>query len=172
MNNETAIKILSKRNYLCGECPFNGPDCKGCRLADALDLAIEALGKDDEPKTSRQERALEIVDALKDDRLIGNKQRGTLRRAILDNTPEVPNNMTLIPTAVLDDLTKTTRELGEWTEIVEPFGWDEIKCARCSACGESYPYPFDGGFDDIVEMFNYCPNCGARMTASVNNETE
>ena len=87
MNNETAIKILSKRNYICGECPFSGPDCKGCRLADALDLAIVALDTDDEPKTSRQKRALEIIDALKDDRLIGNKQRGTLRRAILDNTP-------------------------------------------------------------------------------------
>lgn len=43
MTNDKAIEILSKRNYMCGECPFSGPDCKGCRLAGALDLAINAL---------------------------------------------------------------------------------------------------------------------------------
>ncbi len=171
MNNETAIKILSTRNYKCGECPFSGPDCKGCRLADALDLAIEALGTDDEPKTSRQERALEIIDALKDDRLIGNKQRGTLRRAILDNTPEVPSNMTLIPTAVLDDLTKTTRELGEWVEGVEPFGYDETAVAVCSVCRHSFILD-EYTLDDVRFMFKYCPNCGALMTASGNIETK
>lgn len=43
MTTDKAIEILSKRNYLCGECPFSGPDCQGCRLAEALDLAINAL---------------------------------------------------------------------------------------------------------------------------------
>lgn len=166
MNNETAIKILSKRNYNCVECPFSGPDCKGCRLADALDLAIEALDTDDEPKTSRQERALEIIDALKDDRLIGNKQRGTLRRAILDNTPEVPSNMTLIPTAVLDELTKTTRELGEWVEE-----FDDWPVVMCSVCRSEYCLG-EMTLDDVRREFKYCPHCGALMTASGNNETE
>lgn len=162
MNNETAIKILSKRNFLCGECPFSGPDCKGCRLADALDLAIEALGTDDEPKTSRQERALEIIDALKDDRLIGNKQRGTLRRAILDNTPEVPDNMTLIPTAVLDELTSTSRGLGEWQ--------GRGIAIQCSECAAMYSVAYYEICYDHLE-FHYCPNCGALMTASGNIET-
>lgn len=156
MNNETAIKILSKRNYMCGECPFSGPDCKGCRLADALDLAIGALYTDDEPKTSRQERALEIIDALKADRLIGYGQRGVLRRAILDNTPEVPSNMTLIPTAVLDDLTKTTRELGEWKI--------DGALIACDVCGQILL--------KASKLYKYCPNCGARMTASGKCETE
>lgn len=54
---------------------------------------------------------------------------------------------------------------GKWDEIREPFGWDDILSARCSSCGESYPYPEDTGFNDIVEMFKYCPNCGAKMEA-------
>lgn len=54
---------------------------------------------------------------------------------------------------------------GKWDEIREPFGWDDILSARCSVCGESYPYPEDTGFNDIVEMFKYCPNCGAKMEA-------
>ena len=54
---------------------------------------------------------------------------------------------------------------GKWDEIREPFGWDDILSARCSVCGESYPYPEETGFNDIVEMFKYCPNCGAKMEA-------
>lgn len=157
MNNETAIKILSKRNYMCGECPFSGPDCKGCRLADALDLAIGALDTDDEPKTSRQERALEIIDALKADRLIGNKQRGILRRAILDNTPEVPSNMTLIPTAVLDELTNISAGgLGRWKV--------DGALIACDSCGQI--------LIKASKLYRYCPNCGALMTNSINYETE
>lgn len=57
------------------------------------------------------------------------------------------------------------RSQGQWDEIREPFGWDDILSARCSVCGESYPYPEDTGFNDIVEMFKYCPNCGAKMEA-------
>lgn len=84
--------------------------------------------------------AEEIIDILKEDGHINNMQQGILRRAI-----------------------HNTR--GQWNEIVEPFGWDDIKSAQCSACGESYPYPTDCGFDDIVEMFKYCPECGAKMEA-------
>ena len=57
------------------------------------------------------------------------------------------------------------KKRGKWNEILEPFGWDDIKSAQCSACGESYPYPTDCGFDDIVEMFKFCPECGAQMEA-------
>ena len=96
-----------------------------------------------------------------DDRLIGNKQRGTLRRAILDNTPEVPDNMTLIPTAVLDDLTKTTRELGEWIDHSDDYGYVECPiCHELTTCS------------DNADKLHFCWNCGARMTASGNNETE
>jgi len=140
-------------------------------LGEVLDVikeapAVGALDTDDEPKTSRQKRALEIIDALKADRLIGYGQRGILRRAILDNTPEVPSNMTLIPTAVLDDLTKTTRELGEWVEE-----FDDWPVVMCSVCRSEYCLG-EMTLDDVRREFKYCPHCGALMTASGNNETE
>lgn len=66
----------------------------------------------------------------------------------LDNTPEVSNNMTLIPTAVLDDLTKTTRELGEWKI--------DGALIACDVCGQILL--------KASKLYKYCPNCGARMT--------
>lgn len=94
----------------------------------------------------------------------------------IDNAPTVKLTETEIQevlnkrcmTAVANDFLialqlKTMR--GRWDEIREPFGWDDILSARCSVCGESYPYPEDTGFNDIVEMFKYCPNCGAKMEA-------
>lgn len=131
-------------------------------LDEVLDVikeapAVGALDTDDEPKTSRQKRALEIIDALKADRLIGYGQRGILRRAILDNTPEVPSNMTLIPTDVLDELTSTSRGVGEWQGR-----GIAIQCSKCSAM---YSVAFYEICYDHLE-FHYCPNCGALM---VNN---
>ena len=92
MTNDKAIEILSKRNYLCGECPFSGPDCQGCRLAEALDLAINALRK----KADISNRALDLIDDLKDRGVINNHQRGTLRRAIIlgDNNGKPPRACT------------------------------------------------------------------------------
>lgn len=84
----------------------------------------------------------------------------------LDNTPEVPSNMTLIPTAVLDDLTKTTRELGEWVEE-----FDDWPVVMCSVCRSEYCLG-EMTLDDVRREFKYCPHCGALMTASGNNETE
>lgn len=95
---------------------------------------------------------------------------------VIDNAPTVKLTETEIQevlnkrcmTAVANDFLialqlKTIH--GRWNEILEPFGWDDILSARCSVCGESYPYPEDTGFNDIVEMFKYCPNCGAKMEA-------
>lgn len=65
----------------------------------------------------------------------------------------------------IDNAPTVEPKQGKWDEICEPFGWDDILSARCSVCGESYPYPEDTGFNDIVEMFKYCPNCGAKMEA-------
>ena len=96
--------------------------------------------------------------------------------AIIDNAPtvklteteiqEVLNKrcMTAVNNEFLIALQLKTM-CGRWDEICEPFGWDDILSARCSVCGESYPYPEDTGFNDIVEMFKYCPNCGAKMEA-------
>ena len=96
--------------------------------------------------------------------------------AIVDNAPTVNLTETEIQ-EVLNErcMTAVANEFlialqlkhlhGRWDEIREPFGWNDILSARCSVCGESYPYPEDTGFNDIVEMFKYCPNCGAKMEA-------
>lgn len=86
---------------------------------------------------------------------------------IIDNAPTVPlpDFKEGYKQAILDGKTNFSRPQGKWDEIREPFGWDDILSARCSVCGESYPYPEDTGFNDIVEMFKYCPNCGAKMEA-------
>jgi len=97
MTNDKAIEILSKRNYMCGECPFSGPDCQGCRLAEALDLAINALRE----KVDISNKALDLIDDLKDRGVINNHQRGTLRRAII-----LGDNNNRVPALVLDDLTE------------------------------------------------------------------
>jgi hypothetical protein len=96
--------------------------------------------------------------------------------SIIDNAPTVKLTETEIQevlnkrcmTAVANDflIALQLKHLhGRWDEIREPFGWDDILSARCSVCGESYPYPEDTGFNDIIEMFKYCPNCGAKMEA-------
>ena len=78
MTNDKAIEILSKRNYMCGECPFSGPDCQGCRLAEALDLAINALRE----KADISNKALDLIDDLKDRGVINNHQ---LQKEVIQN---------------------------------------------------------------------------------------
>lgn len=108
-----------------------------------------------------KKRALEIIDRLKDQKAINNRECGTLRRAILDNTPEVPSNMTLIPTAVLDELTSTSRGVGEWIDHSQDFGYVECPiCKHLTNC------------EDNINELHFCWNCGALLTASGNIETQ
>ena len=51
---------------------------------------------------------------------------------------------------------------GEWKETTESIGWEEVSCAECSVCGETFVLG-DYAMDDIKLGFNYCPNCGADM---------
>lgn len=118
------------------------------------------------------------ADELKKD-IMSYKTMPEIRKAIcevIDDAPTVELDESVIQevlnkrcmTAVANEFLialqlKTLR--GRWDEIREPFGWDDILSARCSVCGESYPYPEDTGFNDIVEMFKYCPNCGSKMEA-------
>lgn len=161
MTNDKAIEILSKRNYMCGECPFSGPDCQGCRLASALDLAINALRE----KVDISNRALDLIDDLKDRGVINNHQRGTLRRAII-----LGDNNNRVPALVLDDLTEDdinkfkavyqrATSKGLIIDIDHPRGKWVFKHNSsdiwCSVCDEN--------FDEIPQKYNYCPNCGADM---------
>lgn len=88
-----------------------------------------------------------------------------LKMAIKKELPEMSNWGEAFIPLLIDNAPTVEPRNGKWDEICEPFGWDDILSARCSVCGESYPYPEDTGFNDIVEMFKYCPNCGAKMEA-------
>ena len=52
---------------------------------------------------------------------------------------------------------------GKWGKVTEPLGWQDVECASCSICGESYILDEEHDFDTTKELFNFCPNCGARM---------
>ena len=166
MTNDKAIEILSKRNYMCGECPFSGPDCQGCRLAEALDLAINALRE----KVDISNKALDLIDDLKDRGVINNRQRGTLRRAII-----LGDNNNRVPALVLDDLTEddinkfkavyqratskgliidTDRPRGEW--IVDK----TTRAVICSCCKQERR-------DTRTTHILFCNHCGADMRGDV-----
>jgi len=73
--------------------------------------------------------------------------------------PDDPHNITYI-----NALKNRIRELeakrpqGEWIWGNEKKSWH-----KCSVCGEqAYSY-YDELADDVEELFDYCPNCGARM---------
>lgn len=55
---------------------------------------------------------------------------------------------------------------GEWVETIEQNGWEDVRCATCSACGDSYVLD-EWGIDDLKGLFNFCPNCGADMRKEV-----
>ena len=75
------------------------------------------------------------------------------------DSPSDPHNITYI-----NALKNRIRELeakrpqGEWIWGNEKKSWH-----KCSVCGEpAYSY-YDELADDVEELFDFCPNCGARM---------
>lgn len=57
------------------------------------------------------------------------------------------------------------RKTGKWEEkaVSDEKVIDEWQSARCSACGKYHTAPYMYYFNN----YNYCPNCGARMTEDV-----
>ena len=55
---------------------------------------------------------------------------------------------------------------GEWVPVDEEIPCDEWDC---TACGErrTFVYPMD--FDEMKELYQYCPNCGAKMDGGKEN---
>lgn len=52
---------------------------------------------------------------------------------------------------------------GKWKQIEDSLGWQEVRCAECSVCGEDWIIEEDYSFEDFTEYWRYCPNCGAKM---------
>lgn len=50
---------------------------------------------------------------------------------------------------------------GHWTIVYDD---SDNEMMRCSECEEEY---YDGENDTVDTLFNYCPNCGARMDLEV-----
>ena len=92
------------------------------------------------PQGERAERALSIIDRLRTDGHINNKEQGTLRRAVL--LPETQ---------------------GEWQESENTL-YTGGGYTKCSNCGMKYSW---GGYLDVFE-FAYCPTCGAKMRPQEN----
>ena len=57
---------------------------------------------------------------------------------------------------------------GEWVETYQPLGFDEVKCAECSSCGEDWIMDDDVCIDDYKAHWKYCPCCGAKMDGKEN----
>ena len=66
--------------------------------------------------------------------------------------------------ARIDALPSVTpkQERGKWEEkeVSDEKVIDEWQSARCSACGKYHTAPYMYYFNN----YNFCPNCGARMT--------
>lgn len=57
---------------------------------------------------------------------------------------------------------------GEWKETTQPLGFEEVKCATCSACNDDWIMDEDVCIDDYKTHWKYCPNCGADMRGDKN----
>ena len=143
MTTEEAIEILSDVGDINRCCAED---------AEALDMAIKALEQQPcEDCISRKEVNVlvdELARAISDERCFISRGRSTA--AILQD--------------ILDLLSVTPQQkIGHWINLentkykgkVLPF-WDRYECSKCGGHGEG--------------TFNYCPNCGAKMTESEEGE--
>jgi hypothetical protein len=52
---------------------------------------------------------------------------------------------------------------GKWRLTAEPLGWHDVPCIECSVCGDSWVLDGDFDFEDVLDYWHYCPNCGAQI---------
>lgn len=109
-------------------------------LNDALDVAIKALEQQSCEDCISREAVKDMLDA-----------RGIKAVMTFDHFKEL-----------LDKLPSVTPQpkIGHW---IEKDGFDGDTYYDCSECGESFCL-IDGTPTD--NLYNYCPNCGAKMTES------
>ena len=68
-------------------------------------------------------------------------ERGALIEFVKQNTPNIDGDTTMqcversMRAAPAADVVEV--RYGEWKQATEPWGWHDVDCAVCSACGES-----------------------------------
>ena len=99
-------------------------------------------------------------------------EREALIEFIKQNTPNINGETTIecveraIRTHPAADVVEVVH--GEWVETYQPLGFDEVKCAECSSCGEDWIMDDDVCIDDYKAHWKYCPCCGAKMDGKEN----
>lgn len=124
----------------CEGCTYDtGGECNVVRMmADAAD-AIVALGLDNEDYEHENRRLHGEIEALQAD-------MKTYGKTAFDE------GYAMGFAAGEDRAEKQMPKLGKWID-------DEFTSkGRCSVCGEEWSW-----FDNCMETFKYCPNCGADM---------
>lgn len=60
------------------------------------------------------------------------------------------------------------RPKGRWIKETQLLTWEEVDVGTCSVCGESWFLGEDEDcrFEEISEMWDFCPVCGADMRES------
>ena len=70
------------------------------------------------------------------------------------------HHMATVSVYALDDLVEAVNKTGRW---IEKDGFDGDTYYDCSECGESFCLIYGTPTDNL---YNYCPNCGAKMEVS------
>lgn len=99
------------------------------------------------------------------------KQKDILRKFTFEHGNYIPEvDVDNFPNTVsIKDIRRIIREIpaadvapvrhGKWTEVQKENIWgDIISVFECSLCGK-----YTIGAKGIMEKFNFCPNCGAKM---------
>lgn len=108
---KTIINICGNCSNIIREYKEGVPD-GNCAIQHIMNMIDNAPTVESEPMGDYQKRALELVDNLKDKGVINNRERGTLRRAIL---------------------LKPERPQGEWIKKVDNVGFISHICSECGA---------------------------------------
>lgn len=157
MTNEEAIKWLrldidlTKFDPLTGEDAYLNDDAR--HVIEAQEMAIAAL-----------EQLEPCEDAV---------SREALRKAMYHRSFETDGDTMwqsgywvryrAVEQVIKESPSVTPKqERGKWEEkaVSDEKVIDEWQSARCSACGKYHTAPYMYYFNN----YNYCPNCGARMT--------
>lgn len=134
MTNKEAIEVINNR--------MNTYLCTGEDL-QALDLAVKALEERPAGDLISREALKKVILARLDD---DEARVSEIVKEEIDNAPAVEPPVWQIE--FLKRLYEKVRPAGEWIRE------DEVH-SKCSLCGFKYA--------DYRNLFDYCPNCGARM---------
>lgn len=135
------------------------------RLTEALDMAIEALGKDTDVPSSDLINRKDFDKCLEDAEKEAVRNRKYVFASALNT---IRGNLRNFPSA------QPERKMGKWIEDAKtyyeqlnerglrvdeytPYFTDDIACSVCLAKYST--------IDNETQFFKFCPNCGAKMEA-------